>query len=118
MKSILDDRRRSELLCHLVVAQLVSRVRCNEWLRAIPLVESQRRWSHMNGVSPDGPEGVRLGHVSQQLAISIWDIELLRNVEVLATLFTDTGRLDYQSPIVRGISEVCTARLASWRYEL
>ena len=104
MKSIFDDLSRADLLCYLVIAQLISRVRGNEWLQAVPLVESLRQWSQVTGASPDGLESKRLGQVSEQLSRPIWHIALLRDAEVLAALFTDSGRLDYQSPIVRGIT--------------
>lgn len=118
MTSNFDDERRADLLCHLVIAQLIARVRTNEWLRTDHLVESRRMWSHVNGVSPDWFEGVRLGRTSEQLAMSIWAIELLHDVEELSKLFTAGPRLDYRSPIVRGIFDVCAARLTTWRYEL
>lgn len=118
MRSNLDDERRADLLCYLVIAQLIARARTNEWLRTDHLVESKRMWSQANGVSPDWFESERLAHVCLQLAASVWTIELLQDVEVLAKMFTDAWRLDYQSPIVRGISDVCTARLKTWRYEM
>ncbi|MCX4156174.1 MULTISPECIES: hypothetical protein [Paraburkholderia] len=38
MKSNLDDEARAELLCYLVVGQLVARARTGEWLRTDHLV--------------------------------------------------------------------------------
>ncbi|HKR38209.1 MAG TPA: hypothetical protein VJU59_00810 [Paraburkholderia sp.] len=114
----LDDEGRTDLLCYLVVAQLIARARSGNWLRTDHLVESKAIWSQANGISPDWLEGVRLANVSVQLATSIWSIELLHDIDVLSNMFTDNWRLDYESPIARGIHEVCVARLKTWRYEL
>jgi hypothetical protein len=114
----LDDEGRTDLLCYLVVAQLIARARSGKWLRTDHLVESKAIWSLANGISADWLEGVRLANVSVQLATSIWSIELLHDIDVLSNMFTDNWRLDYESPIARGIHEVCVARLKTWRYEL
>jgi hypothetical protein len=113
-----DDEDRAALLCHLVVAQLISRVKTSEWLRTGHLVESERTWLFANGASLDWFESVRLCRVSVELATSIWAIELLQDADELAMLFTDGWRLDYRSSVVRGIHDVCIARLATWRYEM
>jgi len=118
MRSNLDDEHRADLLCYLVIAQLIARARTDDWLRTDHLVEARRIWSQAHGVSPDWFESVRLGHVSVQLAASVWAIELLQDVEVLSRLVTDARQLDYRSPIVRGILDVCAARLKTWRYEM
>ncbi|CAE6945994.1 hypothetical protein R69608_05523 [Paraburkholderia nemoris] len=49
----LDDEARAELLCYLVVAQLVARARTGEWLRTDHLVESTRIWLAGNGADAD-----------------------------------------------------------------
>jgi len=113
----LDEEARAELLCHLVVAQLLARAKTEEWLRTDHLVESTRIWAHANGATPRWTESVRLSQLSVHLASSIWAIELLRDAGELAQLFTDGWRLDYRSPIVRGIHDVCAARLETWWYE-
>lgn len=114
----LDDESRTDLLCYLVVAQLIARARSGDWLRTDHLVESKTLWSQANNISPDWLEGVRLASVSAQLAASIWSIDLLHDVDALSKMFTDNWRLDYESPIVRGIHDACAARLKTWRYEL
>lgn len=47
----LDGEARTELLCYLVVSQLVGRVRTSSWLRTDHLVESTRIWSDGNGAA-------------------------------------------------------------------
>ncbi|OUL80708.1 hypothetical protein [Paraburkholderia hospita] len=114
----LDDEGRIGLLCHLVVAQLVARARTGEWLRTDHLVESERIWLSANRASVNWFESVRLCRFSVDLATSIWTIEPLRDADELVALFTDGWRLDCRSPIVRGIHDICVARLETWRYEL
>jgi hypothetical protein len=114
----LDREARGELLCYLVVAQLLSRARSGSWLRTDHLVESARIWSNGDGATPDWLESVRLGGISRQLAESTWGVESLRDADVLSTLFADASRLDYRSPLVKGIHDVCAARLMSWDYEI
>ena len=69
-------------------------------------------------VSLDWFESIRPCRVSAELATTVWAIELLQDAGELAMLFTDGWRLDYQSPIVRGMHDICVARLATWRYEM
>lgn len=113
----LDDEVRTELLCYLVVSQLLSRVRTGDWLRTDHFVESSRIWLQANTASLNWFESVRLRKLSVELASSIWAIEMLRDAHELTDLFTDGWRLDYRSPIVRGIHDVCVERLRTWRYE-
>ncbi|MGT2474564.1 hypothetical protein [Paraburkholderia terrae] len=117
MASNLDDEGRAELLCYLAVAQLIARAKTNEWLRTDHLVESERIWLSANGGSLEWFESVRLCRMSVELATSVWAIELLHDANELAMLLTDGWRLDYRSPIVRGLHDICAARLATWRYE-
>jgi hypothetical protein len=58
---------------------------------------------------------VRLASVSAELAASIWAIGQLHDPDELSKLFSDNWRLDYQSPVARGIHDVCVARLRTWR---
>ena len=83
-----DDEGWAALLCHLVVAQLISRVKTSEWIRTDHLVESERTWLFANGASLDWFESVGLCRVSVELATSIWAIELLQDADELAMLFT------------------------------
>ncbi|WP_091789826.1 hypothetical protein [Paraburkholderia steynii] len=113
----LDDEARTELLCYLVVSQLLSRIRTDDWLRTDHFVECSRIWSQANTASLNWFESVRLRQLSVELASSIWAIEMLRDAQELTSLFTGGWRLDYRSPIVRGMHDVCVERLRTWRYE-
>ncbi|MGT2477623.1 hypothetical protein [Paraburkholderia terrae] len=113
----LDGEARAELLCYLVVSQLVGRVRTSSWLQTDHLVESTRIWSDGNGAQTNWSESVRLGALSRQLAETVWAIEPLRDEEVLSGMFTEAWRLDFRSPIVNGVYEVCVVRLMTWEYE-
>jgi hypothetical protein len=115
--SSFDDEARAELLCHVVVSQLIARAKTGEWMRTDHLVETMKLWASANGASPEWLDSVRLGDVSQKLAQTVWTIELLRDTDELSKLFTDGRRLDYRSPIVRGIHDVCAERLLTWRFE-
>jgi len=112
-----DDEARAELLCYVVVSQLIARAKTGEWMRTDHLVETIKLWTRASGASAAWLDSVRLGNVSQDLAQSVWAIELLRDPAELAVLFTDGWRLDYRSPIVRGIHDVCAGRLLTWKFE-
>lgn len=110
-KVSLDDEARAELLCYLVVAQLVARARTGEWLRTDHLVESTRIWLAGNGADASWEERVRLGALSEKVAWGFVDIPQFADPGWLAKLFTDGWRLDYRSPIVRGIYAACGSEL-------
>jgi hypothetical protein len=112
MTAKLDDPNRADLLCHLVVAQLIARARTGDWLRIDHLIEAKNLWSQVHNVAPDWLESVRLGHVSEQIAATVWTIEVLREADQhLLELFDDCWMLDYASPLVHGIHAICVARL-------
>ncbi|CAN7424295.1 hypothetical protein [Paraburkholderia hospita] len=73
-------------------------------------------WLTANSLAADWTEGARLRYVSIELANSIWAIELLRDARELA-LFDNALQLDYKSVIVRGIHDICAARLETWLFE-
>jgi hypothetical protein len=118
MTSNLDDERRADLLCYLVIAQLIGRAKTGNWLRTDHLVESKRVWEQVNGVFPLWFEGVRLGEVSMQLATTVWAVELLHDVDALAELLSATWEVNYASPVARGIYDICVTRLMTWRFEM
>lgn len=107
----LDDEARAELLCYLVVAQLVARARTGEWLRTDHLVESTRIWLAGNGAQATWRESVRLGALSEKVALDFTEQPRFGDAAALARLFTDGWRLDYRSPIVRGIHAACEGEL-------
>jgi hypothetical protein len=114
MTAKLDDPNRADLLCHLVVAQLIARARTGDWLRIDHVIEAKNLWSQVHNVAPDWLESVQLGHASAQIAASVWMIEGVREADQhLQELFGDGWALDYASPIVHGIHAICVARLES-----
>lgn len=62
-----DDEALTELLCYLVVAELVAMARSGEWLRTDHLVESARIWLKANGATCEWQERVRLARVAAEL---------------------------------------------------
>lgn len=111
----LDDEARAELLCYLVVAQLVARSRTGEWLRTDHLVESTRIWLAGNGADADWSERVHLGALSEKIALDFAEMPRFADSASLAKLFTDGWRLDYRSPIVRGIYAACEGKFKPQR---
>ena len=107
------DEARAELLCYLVVAELVARARTGEWLRTDHLVESGRIWCKANGAHLDWQERVPLGQIAVDLAPQVMETFDLMMERSLVPLFIDGWMLDYASPVVCGIHEVCVTRLAS-----
>ncbi|WGS54984.1 hypothetical protein LFL96_36500 (plasmid) [Paraburkholderia sp. D15] len=114
----LDDVARAELLCYLVVTQLVARARVGEWLRTDHLVESTRIWLTDKKRHSDWNERVDLAQQSGDVAKLIVTLPSLQNERVLARLFLDGWRLNYGSPVVQGILDVCNGRLMRNRHEI
>jgi len=107
----LDDEARNELLTYLVVSQLVGRARSAEWLKLEHLIESGSLWLKANGASCDMVERLRLAGESFSVASELLVFPVMRDLTFLTRLFTDGWRLDYRSPIVRGIFDVCENHL-------
>ncbi|MFM0647021.1 hypothetical protein PQR14_22075 [Paraburkholderia bryophila] len=103
----MDDEARTELLCYLVVAQLIARARTGEWLRTDHLVESTRMWLARNAADASWEDRVRLGALSERIALDFAGQPRFVDAATLSKLFTDGWRLDYRSPIVRGIYAAC-----------
>lgn len=80
--SSLDGEARAELLCYLVVGQLVARAHTLEWLRADHLVESTRVWLAGNGTDTDWTERVYLRALSEQIALDFCGTVTLRRLGV------------------------------------
>lgn len=107
----LDDGARAELLCYLVVAQLIARARTGTWLRTDHLVESTRIWLAGNSADASWEDRVRLGALSETIALGFAEQPRFASAAELAKLFTDGWRLDYRSPIVRGVYAACCGGL-------
>ncbi|MGP8433750.1 hypothetical protein ACT2FY_05550 [Paraburkholderia fungorum] len=107
----LDDEARAELLCYLAIAQLVARARSGDWLRTDHLVESARIWLAANGANAGWRERVRLGALSERIALGLAGLPDFDDAQYLARLFTDGWRPDYRSAVVRAIHATCVAEL-------
>ncbi|PRY07038.1 hypothetical protein [Paraburkholderia sp. BL25I1N1] len=110
-----DDDARAELLCYLVVAQLVAMARTGDWLRTDQLVESGRIWCKANGARFDWQERIALGQIAAETAPQIMETFGLTRERSLVPLFRDSWMPDYASPVVCGIHEACATRLARCR---
>ena len=110
-----DDEARAELLCYLVVGQLVAQARTGKWLRTDHLVESMSIWLSGNGAYADWLGRLRLGALSEKVALDFAEQPRFADAASLAKLFTDGWHLDYRSPIVRGIYAACDDELHQGR---
>lgn len=102
---------RAELLCHLVVAQLVCHASTGEWLKTRHAIESARIWSASNGTDNGWLGRAKLIEISMVLAPQMLALPIFWYRDDLVKLFTVGGKLDYRLPTVRGIRDVCAERL-------
>ncbi|KAE8753863.1 hypothetical protein FSO04_42870 [Paraburkholderia madseniana] len=109
--SNLDDEARAELLCYLVVGQLVARARSGDWLRTDHTVELLDIWVKGNGAQANWLDRVHLGALSEKVALDFAELPWAADSDSLAQLFTDGWRMDYRSPIVRTIYAACEVKL-------
>ncbi|MHB9838486.1 hypothetical protein Q8F57_027030 [Paraburkholderia terrae] len=103
------DDAPAQLLCYLVISQLVAHARTDSWLRTDHLVESARIWCEFNRAGLSWMDRCKLGSTSADLAEKLLDYEALCNESRLATSFAESWRLDYNSLIVNAIQDVCDA---------
>jgi hypothetical protein len=107
----LDDEARAELLCYLVVGQLVARARMGSWLRTDHRVELLNIWFNGNGAEADWLEGACLSPLSEKVALDFAERPNFADLASLAKLFTDGWRMDYRSPNVWNIYAACKDEL-------
>ncbi|MFM0283173.1 hypothetical protein P0D75_34725 [Paraburkholderia sediminicola] len=109
--SNLDDDARAELLCYLVVGQLVARARTGGWLRTDHVEELLNIWLKGNGARTYRLECLYIGALSEEVALDYAELPEFANSESLAQLFTDGWRMDYRSPSVGRIYSACEDEL-------
>jgi hypothetical protein len=109
--SNLDDEARSELLCYLVVGQLVARARTSGWMRTDHVVELLTIWLNGNGAQADWLDRLYLRLLSEKVALDFAELPRFADSSWLAQLFNDGWRIDYRSPIVRTIYTACEGEL-------
>jgi hypothetical protein len=107
-----NDDARAEMLCYLVVAELVAMARTGAWLRTDHTVESSRIWMRANGVTCDWQDRVALAGAAARLAPDILESFNLTTEQSLVPLFCDGWMLDYQSPAVCEIHQFCAGFLS------
>ena len=107
----LDNAERADLLCFLVMAQLIGRAGTGDWLRTDHVVEATRMWLASNSAECDWFERVKLARLSVDLAPQFLVFPPFRDAKEIVKLLADGWQLDYRSPIVRGMLDVCTEHL-------
>ena len=107
----LDGPERADLLCFLVMAQLIGHASTGEWLRTDHVVEATRMWLASNSAECDWLERVKLAQTSAAIAPQFLVFPCFQDAKELVKLFVDGWQLDYRSPIVRGMLDVCTEHL-------
>jgi hypothetical protein len=107
----LDGPERADLLCFLVMAQLIGHARTGEWLQTDHVVEATRMWLASNSAECDWLERVKLAQTSAAIAPQFLVFPSFRDAKEIVKLFADGWRLDYRSPTVRGMLDVCTEHL-------
>ncbi|MFM0651801.1 hypothetical protein [Paraburkholderia sediminicola] len=107
----LDCIERADLLCFLVMAQLIGHARTGEWLRTDHLVEATRMWTASNSAECDWLERAKLTRMSAVIAPQFLVFPCFRDAREVVKLFADGWRLDYRSPTVRGMLDVCMEQL-------
>ena len=106
-----DADTRAEMLCYLVVAELVAMARTGDWLRTDHIVESARIWIRANGVRCDWEDRIAVANAAARLAPDVLDSFNLTTERSVALLFADGWMLDYRSPTVCGIHQFCAGFL-------
>jgi len=79
-----DDDARAELLCYLVVGELVSMARTGDWLNTGHLVELARLWMHANGARCDWQDRVVIAHMAADFAPDVLATLNLTSEKMLA----------------------------------
>jgi hypothetical protein len=107
----LDDAERADLLCFLVMAQLIGQATTGKWLRTDHVVEATRLWMAANCADCDWLERAKLGRMSADIAPTFLAFPCFWDPKELVKLFAHGWQLDYRSPIVRGMLDACAEHL-------
>lgn len=111
MPTKLDDTERAEMLCFLVMAQLIGHATTGDWLRTDHAVEAARIWMKSNSADCGWLERATLARISLDLAPQFLVFPCFRDAREIVRLFVDGWQLDYRSPTVRGMLDVCVEHL-------
>jgi hypothetical protein len=107
----LDDAERAELLCFLVMAQLIGHASTGEWLRTDHVVEAARIWAVSNSTDCDWLVRAKLARIAVDIAPMFLVFPCFREAKELVKLLADGWQLDYRSATVRGMLDVCSEHL-------
>lgn len=107
----LDGPERADLLCFLVLAQLIGHASTGEWLRTDHVVEATRMWLASNSAECDWLERVKLAQMSAAIAPQFLVLPCFTDAKEIVKLFADGWRLDYRAPTARGMLDVCAEHL-------
>lgn len=80
----------------------MARPRTGNWLQPSHLVKSGRQWL---------AEQLQLARISAELAPHVYGQPFAKDETFLAKLFIDSWRLDYRSPVVQDIHDLCATHL-------
>jgi hypothetical protein len=107
----LENTERADLLCFLVLAQLIGYASTGDWLRTDHAVETTRMWAASNSAECDWLERAKIARISVAIAPQFLVFPCFRDAKEMVKLFVDGWRLDYRSPTVRGMLDVCMEHL-------
>ena len=107
----LNHEAQCDLLCHLVVRQLVEYAASHTWLRAAHVAESIRLWHGTHRTYATQVEQIRLARMAATLAPLFERQQTYRNAALLAELSFDIWRLNFRSPLLHAIRAACAKRL-------
>ncbi|WP_207557051.1 hypothetical protein [Paraburkholderia acidicola] len=106
-----DHEAQCDLLCHLVVRQLVEHAASHTWLRTVHVAESIRLWHGAHRTHTTRLDQVRLARMAATLAAVFEKQQTYRNAVLLAELSFDIWRLNFRSPLLHTIRAACAKRL-------
>nr|WKF60857.1 hypothetical protein HUO10_005379 [Paraburkholderia busanensis] len=107
-----DDADRTGLLTYLVIVQLVAHARYGRWLPTERLVKSTRIWLDASGATAGWQERMRLGSLSESVALHFLHEPRFGDPAWIEALFIGEPRLDARSPVVQKIQAACDRTLA------
>lgn len=108
----LNDEARCDLLCHLVVVQLIEHARSGKWPRAAQIAESIRLWFGSDRVRTTRTEQVMLARTATALAPAFLQQPAFRDIATLSRLSFDIWRMNFASPLLRTLRAACATRIA------
>jgi hypothetical protein len=107
----LDGTERADLLCFLVMAHLIGHANTGKWLPTDRAVEASRIWAASNSAECDWLDRAKLAQMAADIAPTFLVFPCFTDAKELIKLLADGWQLDYRSPTVRGMLDVCAEHL-------